>query len=240
MMIYLALCDDDDVFRLKFKEMLTRVLDNAGIFHHIYEFESGEDLLENYPKKLDILFLDIQMKQLNGIETAKEIRTYDTQVDILFLTSIIDYAPEGYEVRAYRYILKSVSETKLSRHILACIRERRLKTTQDLVLREKNSIFRIGVHSILYIETKRPNLIIHTLNGAHSIRMSIAEMETRLNELDGTGFYRCHNSYIISLRQVESLGSQSLKMRGGIEIPVSKYRLSVLKTALTIALGELI
>ncbi len=100
MMIYLALCDDDAVFRLKFKEMLTRVLDNAGIFHHIYEFESGEDLLENYPKKLDILFLDIQMKQLNGIETAKEIRIYDTQVDILFLTSIIDYAPEGYEVRA--------------------------------------------------------------------------------------------------------------------------------------------
>lgn len=240
MMIYLAICDDDAIFRSKLKEMLARILDDSSFFYRIYEFESGEDLLKNYPKQLDVIFLDIQMKQKNGIETAKEIRIYDTQVDILFLTSVLDYAPEGYEVRAYRYILKSASEEQLSRHVLACLKERRLRTTPELVLREKNSVYRIDVHSILYIETKRPNLIIHTLKGNYSIRMSIADMENRLQQLDSTSFYRCHNSYIVNLKQVESLGSQLLKVTGGIEVPVSKYRLSGFKIALTIALGEMV
>ena len=70
--------------------------------------------------------------------------------------------------------------------------------------------------------------------------MSYTDMENRLQQLDSTSFYRCHNSYIVNLKQVESLGSQLLKVTGGIEVPVSKYRLSGFKIALTIALGEMV
>ena len=158
MMIYLALCDDDAVFRLKFKEMLTRVLDNAGIFHHIYEFESGEDLLENYPKKLDILFLDIKMASLNGLETAKLLREQGQDFLLIFITSAEEYVYDAFEVEAFRYLLKPADDFKLEQSLFAAVEKKRKNPGNFFIFHRNHEVIKINLDEVLIEELEREYL----------------------------------------------------------------------------------
>lgn len=103
--IKIGICDDEKKFREKIKEVLHSILGSNLIEYQFYEFSSSEDLLMNYPENLDLLIIDIQMKVLNGMEATRKIRVFDQRVEIIFMTSVVDFIQEGYEVKAYRYIL---------------------------------------------------------------------------------------------------------------------------------------
>ena len=92
-------------------------------FHNyeVLEFVSGEDLLSNYPNNIDLLFLDIQMNGLNGMDVARRIREFDNNVEIIFTTSVLDYVCEGYEVNAYRYMLKPIEYNIFKNNMGKCI-----------------------------------------------------------------------------------------------------------------------
>ncbi len=109
-MIRIAICDDDNLVIEQItgylKQMVTEVAGTQQL--EIIKFDRGTKLLENYPENLDILFLDIQMPDMNGIETARNIRKKDTCVAIVFITNYVKYAVEGYSVQAYNYLLKPI------------------------------------------------------------------------------------------------------------------------------------
>ena len=235
-MINIGICEDELHYRVNIKDMLGDILSTYSINCKIYEFSSGEELLSNYPKDLDILIMDIQMKIINGMDTARKIREFDQNLEIIFMTSFSEFMQEGYEVKAYRYILKPISERKISRNILPCINEIMKKKNNYLTINVKNYVDRIKIDSIVYIETDRPNILIYTNDNKYTTKMSISKIDKILRE---HGFFRCHNSYIVNLKLVESMNSNTLKI-GEKYIPISKYRVKELKLALTNILGDIL
>lgn len=235
-MINIGICEDELHYRVNIKDMLGDILSTYSINYKIYEFSSGEELLSNYPKDLDILIMDIQMKIINGMDTARKIREFDQNLEIVFMTSFSEFMQEGYEVKAYRYILKPISERKISRNILPCINEIMKKKNNYLTINVKNYVDRIKIDSIVYIETDRPNILIYTNDNKYTTKMSISKIDKILRE---HGFFRCHNSYIVNLKLVESMNSNTLKI-GEKYIPISKYRVKELKLALTNILGDIL
>lgn len=101
-MLNIVICEDDLPQRLLLYNYLDKILNDICLDYDILEFSSAEELLTNYPRKLDILFLDIQMGDLSGMDVARKIRNFDSRVEIIFTTAIAEYIYEGYEVRAYR------------------------------------------------------------------------------------------------------------------------------------------
>ena len=235
-MINIGICEDELHYRVNIKDMLGDILSTYSINYKIYEFSSGEELLSNYPKDLDILIMDIQMKIINGMDTARKIREFDQNLEIIFMTSFSEFMQEGYEVKAYRYILKPISERKISRNILPCINEIMKKKNNYLTINVKNYVDRIKIDSIVYIETDRPNILIYTNDNKYTTKMSISKIDKILRE---HGFFSCHNSYIVNLKLVESMNSNTLKI-GEKYIPISKYRVKELKLALTNILGDIL
>lgn len=222
--------------RENIKEILNKLLSSYSIDYHISEYSSGEELLNNYPENLDILIIDIQMKLINGMETARKIRMFDENLEIIFTTSFSEFMQDGYEVKAYRYILKPITERKISKNILEGINEIVKKRSNYLTINVKNYIDRIKIDSILYIETDRPNILIYTSDNMYSTKMGISKIEKILSEYN---FFRCHNSYIINLKLVESMTSNTITLKNK-EIPISKYRVKSLKLAITNVLGDIV
>ncbi|MDB8791088.1 LytTR family DNA-binding domain-containing protein [Romboutsia sp. 1001216sp1] len=235
-MINIGICDDELYCRSNIKDILKEILSSYPINYNIYEFSSGEELLNNYPKDLDILIMDIQMKTINGMDTARKIREFDQNLEIIFMTSFVEFMQEGYEVKAYRYILKPINERKISKNILPCINEIVKKRNNYLTINVKNYVDRIKIDSIIYIETDRPNILIYTHDNMYTTKMSISKIEKILSEY---GFFRCHNSYIVNLKLVESMTGNTVVV-GGKDIPISKYRVKNLKLAITNILGDIV
>ncbi|HGH0461024.1 TPA: LytR/AlgR family response regulator transcription factor, partial [Clostridioides difficile] len=173
-MINIGICDDELHYRIKIKDILSEILSSYPINYNIYEFSAGEELLNNYPKDLDILIMDIQMKTINGMDTARKIREFDHKLEIIFVTSFVEFMQEGYEVKAYRYILKPINKEKISKSVLPCINEMMKKRNNYLTINVKNYVDRIKIDSITYIETDRPNILIYTHDDMYITKMSIS------------------------------------------------------------------
>ena len=225
MIVRIGICDDEARVRLKTRQLVEKYLKMYELTYEIYEFSSGEELLASYPQSLDVLLLDITMGQLNGIETAKEIRSFDSTVDIM---------QEGYVVRAYRYLLKPLDDKKVLKHVMSCIEERLLRQDAHLLIQNRGVFYRIDIPSILYIETKKPGVLIHTSNRTYEIRMSLSELERRLS---GYPFFRSHKSYFIHLVHVDRLLSNAVRIQQE-EVPVSKHRIRDLKLSMLKLLGD--
>ena len=233
-MINIGICEDELHYRVNIKDMLGDILSTYSINYKIYEFSSGEELLSNYPKDLDILIMDIQMKIINGMDTARKIREFDQNLEIIFMTSFSEFMQEGYEVKAYRYILKPISERKISRNILPCINEIMKKKNNYLTINVKNYVDRIKIDSIVYIETDRPNILIYTNDNKYTTKMSISKIDKILRE---HGFFRCHNSFIVNLEKINKIDVSDIYINNAT-IPISKHRRKQLKARLIEVLGD--
>ena len=231
-MIKIALCEDDKLQRELVQNYIDRSLLNKN--YEIFEFKSGEELIANYPQKLDILFLDIQMEEINGMDAAKKIRTFDDNVEIIFITGIWDYVQEGYEVRAYRYIIKPIDFNTFETQLKLCIKEIEKKKKPSIVATYKGEVNKIEVRSIVYIETDNRNILIHTAEESYKSNMGISKIE---KHLEGSTFFRCHNSFLINLEYIHKIGQDSVFL-GKYEVQVSRHKMKDLKVQFTSFLGD--
>ena len=235
-MFSIALCEDNSLQREELKNNLSKVLDEIGIEYKLLTFGTGEDLLKEYPEKLDILFLDIQMGELTGMETARKVREYDDKVDIIFITALWDYIQKGYEVRAFRYLIKPVKFKELQEQVTACIENILHKRYTYITIKDKNNVLKIRTEDILFLETFERKVIIHTNSQDYIVKMSMNKLE---KELNNKGFFRCHTSYIVNLIKIEEIKKDYLLINK-FTLPVSKHRMKNLKLRLTSLLGDLI
>ena len=162
-MIRIAICEDEKDTQLLIEDYIHNILKNINIEYEIQKYDLGEELLESNLKDIDILLLDIQMGQINGMDTARKIREVDNKMEIIFITSLIDYVQEGYEVRAYRYLLKPIELEELKKHLLTCIKEIENKNSYILI-KNKSNTYKIYSNEIKYIEVQKKNMSIHTTN----------------------------------------------------------------------------
>jgi len=176
------------------------------------------------------------MDKLTGMDTAKKIRDFDKRVEILFTTSISDYVHEGYEVRAYRYLMKPLTYEVVQKHLKECISNIIEKETNFLIINNKNNLMKINLDSVLYIETKKKDLTIYEKDKSYRVKMSMRKIEKLLN---GKKFFRCHNSFLVNLKMVESL-DKNIVYINETPISVSKHRVQGLKKELTSLLGAIV
>lgn len=231
-MLKIALCEDDQLQRELVKNYIDRSLLNRN--YEIFEFKSGEELIANYPQKLDILFLDIQMEEVNGMDAAKKIRTFDNNVEIIFITGIWDYVQEGYEVRAYRYIIKPIDFNSFKTQLNLCIKEIENQKRPSIVVTYKGEVNKIDIGYIVYIETDNRNTLIHTKEKSYRSNMGISKLE---KYLEGSTFFRCHNSFLINLEYINKIGQDSVFLEE-YEIQVSRHKMKELKIQFTSFLGD--
>lgn len=234
--LHIGICEDDLIHIKILKNHIKEVIKSKNLPFEIYEFKSGEELIKNYPKYLDILFLDIQMEGLTGMDTARRIREFDNNVEILFTTSLNEYVYEGYEVRAYRYLLKPITYEIIERHLNECILNILEKSKNFLIINNKNKLIKIMLDDVLYMETEGRELVIHKINDAYKVKMSMRKLEKLLQ---GKKFFRCHNSFMVNLDKIECIDKNIVYINKA-QIPVSKHRIQSLKKELTNILGAII
>ena len=222
----IAVCDDEELFRIEFKSVLDKVLINAE--YDIDTFSGGSSLYEAFLKNpFDLVFLDIEMPGIDGITLAKRLRAVSENVQIVFLTSHIEYALEGYEVNALRYLVKPVDMNKLS-EVLKYIQDKKNNSRQIMIKQEGEDIV-IDISDIIYMESMDKNVRIVTSKSEYITRYNISDYE---EELKNSGFLRIHRGYLISLSKVKKVVKNDVVMDGDISLPVSRSNIKTLKDAL--------
>jgi DNA-binding LytR/AlgR family response regulator len=225
----IGICDDESHFRETLNESITKILFRQGIDHSVLHFSSGEELLNGYID-IDILFLDIQMDGKNGIDTAKEIRTRDENVCIIFISAFPEYAAEGYKVNAFRYITKPFDERELEAELTGAIREASRSNAVSLFIQNEKSSCRILTSNIVYIEVRGHKTVIHTTDDKIESNEALSKLEAKLVD---QFFYRCHQGYLINLRYIDSVTENNISLRGDGAIPLSRYKKRGLMQMLT-------
>ena len=222
----IAVCDDEELFRIEFKSVLDKVLINAE--YDIDTFSGGSSLYEAFLKNpFDLVFLDIEMPGIDGITLAKRLRAVSENVQIVFLTSHIEYALEGYEVNALRYLVKPVDLNKLS-EVLKYIQDKKNNSRQIMIKQEGEDIV-IDISDVIYMESMDKNVRIVTSKSEYITRYNISDYE---EELKNSGFLRIHRGYLISLSKVKKIVKNDVVMDGDISLPVSRSNIKTLKDAL--------
>lgn len=234
-MINIAICEDEKEMQYLIENYIDKILKDIEIEYKIHKYSSGEELIECDLKGIDILLLDIQMGQMNGMDTARKIRTVDNKMEIIFITSLIDYVQDGYEVRAYRYLLKPIELEELKKHVLNCIKEIEVNKKNYIVIKNKSNTYKIHSDEIKYVEVQKKDMLIHTVNKNFDVRYSLEKIEKDLNL---EKFVRCHKSFLINLSYVENIKQNVAILESGEEVPISRYRHKEVKEKFLKFLGD--
>lgn len=203
--------------------------------YNINIFNSAEKMLEKNIDDVDIFLLDIKMKKMSGMKAAQNIRSRGINSEIIFLTGLIEYAKDGYKVRAYRYILKPIKFDELQESILNCIEEINKNKRKYFLIDQNGKIEKIKIDLIKYIEINRKELIIHLVdkNIIYSWK-SIAEFDKKLEKY---GFFRVHKSFLVNMIYIDLITNDAVII-GEDKVPVSKYRIKDLKQKFTRFIGR--
>lgn len=220
-MITIAVCDDSEAAVLNLSGMFELYAKEAGKDIKIYKFYSGLKLLEQYTGNYDIIFLDIKMPHMNGLETAGNIRKRDRKVSIIFLTSLVHHALEGYKVQALNYIIKPISYKRLKIELDDWLHKQSQDLEPFIVIKNDKGNYKVLLNDLAYIETSNRNALVHTKseNLICYKKLKILEME-----LNNHGFVRCHSSYIVNLAYIENIEKMDAKLITGEVVPISQTK----------------
>ncbi|GHU67971.1 DNA-binding response regulator [Clostridia bacterium] len=182
-------------------------------------FDTGEALLDAFrPGGFDLLFLDIFLPDLSGMETAQEIRKSDRDCLLVFITTSAEYTADGFGVHASGYIVKPVTPTAMAEVMHACrfLFEQKGKA---IALSVGGDDILVSAANIIYVEVFNKDTILHMERGEISTRISLDALQERL---DGFPFLRCNRSYIVNMNHVVSLRENDFIMLGGDTVPIRK------------------
>jgi len=217
----IAICDDDsqELNRISsFIDTYKRIRNVPLIYS---TFLSAAELVSKVSSEgYNILFLDILMPGINGMQAAHEIRSIDAEVKIVFLTTSPEFAVESYEVKAYDYILKPVSKDKLFSLLDAVFAEEQM-LMEGLTIKTQSGIARILFSRLAFVEIMNKKLYFNMAdNSVQEVTSSLAAFEEKL--LARSEFVKVHRSYIVNLWQVSELRSNEIITNSGKTVPVSR------------------
>ena len=219
MIVNFAIIDDDPTDTEYVTRLVSHWAECTGHTVCTYSYLSAEEFLFHYEdeKDYDILLLDIEMGDMNGVELAKKIRQDEDAVQIVFITGFPDFMAEGYEVSALHYLMKPVLPEKLYGVLDKAVgniekQEKRLHVTYD---RQTNLI---PYSQILFIESQKQYVVIYTTNDDYRMKESLSNIEKQLDEY----FFKCHRSFLVNLRHVKQIKGNCLMLKNGREVPISR------------------
>lgn len=233
----IAICDDDTSIQETIANLIKIFCPKKWDFD-IMTYSNAEELLLDYntPRFIDILFMDIEVGETNGIEIIERIRQIDTDVIVIFVTSYMDYVAKAFRVGAFQYLCKPIKEIDFKKDFLRAIEAFEAKHT---VYEFKNGgqISIIEYKDIIAVEIWNKKIKLHTKNEifVEDGRSSITDKE---QQFEPYNFVRCHKSYLVNLHSINKIGKENILLFNGTTIPLSRnYRNQVL-TAFNIFLSR--
>ena len=217
----IAVVDDEKAIR----EHICGLVEEQQPESRIEAYATGEELLAS-GKRFDIVFLDIQMEGMNGIEAARNLREKNANLGVedtvlVFVTGIKDYVFDAFDLYAFQYLLKPIDEDKFAEVLARAVREA-AKKKERRVLFIKSRNLTLDQSEILYIESRAKKVEIHTKGAAQAIEIYAAmdELEGQLGE----NFYRCHRAYIVNMDCITEYDSESITLTNGDMVYLTKKK----------------
>lgn len=214
----IAICDDEQNQIEYITSIVASWSAHEGHGCEIRTFASAEAFLFEYEedKAYDILLLDVEMKNINGIELAKRIRKDNNRAEIIFITSHFEFVGEGYEVDALHYLIKPISAEKLTQVLTKAAEKISVEPPSVVISCEGESV-KLYEADIRYVESFLHYIVIHTKDKEYKIKENISVFENRVSD----DFYRIHRSYLVSLKHITRISRTSVNI-GNTELPLSR------------------
>lgn len=222
--IKVILCDDDPDFLKVLHNEVERTFSRLNIKARIFSFNAPADISLELLAACDIAFLDVdfESEQRNGIDIARMLRQVNSHALIFFVTNYIDYAPAGYEVQAFRYILKRDMGEVLERYILQAM-ENMAEGQEFLRLRDKEQTIDLPLEQITYLEVLDHYVSIHAGSENYTLNATLSGMESVMEE---HGFLRIHKSYLVNMAYIRKFRSRECLLLDGTLLAVSEKNYS--------------
>ncbi len=219
-MVHIAVCDDEAYMSDQIQKMASDFFRSKNVETAILQFSSGTELLK-YKKPIDILFLDIQMEDLDGMETARKLRKRKFQGFLIFITVLKELVFQSFEVQAFDYLVKPVEEGQFQKTMERLFSSMKQAGEANLLIQKGYESHIISLEEIVFCEIIDRKIYLHLASsGLIDYYDRIEHLEARL----GSSFFRCHRSYLINLKYLKSYKNGIAYMEGGKEIPVSRLR----------------
>ena len=232
-MIKIAIVEDEAAVRDQLTDYVRRYTRQYGTEFEVTCFTDGDEILENYRPAFDIIFLDVEMKRLNGMETAQRIRELDDDVLLVFITNMAQYAIKGYAVGALDYVLKPVPYFAFSQQLQKAEEQLRRRTRHYLAVPVEGGLRRLDTSRIYYIESEGHRVRFYTEEGDFAAPGALKALEEKLADRP---FARCNSGYLVNLAQVQAVQQNTVQV-GPYELQVSRPKRKSFLAALTDYIG---
>ncbi len=228
-MIRIAIVEDDELYISQLLKYLEDYQKEEKEEFSIRVYRDGDGITADYKAQYDLILMDIQMKFIDGMTAAEEIRKADSEVVIIFITNMPQYAIRGYEVGALDYILKPVSYFAFGQKLKRAVSRLKRSGKKFVVIPIKGGVKRIEISDIYYIESEGHNLIYYTREGSI---LSGGTMKSAQEALQDMHFSRGNKGYLINLEHVEGVKDKCAVVKGN-KLLLSRPRMNAFMQDLT-------
>ena len=232
-MIRVAIVEDEAEIREQLMGYVQRYTRQYGTAFEVKTFADGLEILEDYRPAYDLILLDIEMKHLDGMETARRIRELDPEVMLVFITNMAQYAIKGYAVGALDYVLKPVPYFAFSQQLQKVEEQLRRRTRHYLAVPVEGGLRRLDTSRIYYIESEGHRVHFYTEEGDFASPGALKALEEKLADRP---FARCNSGYLVNLAQVQAVQQNTVEV-GPYELQVSRPKRKSFLAALTDYIG---
>lgn len=219
-MLSIAVCDDEIIACCNIAAKIKEILEQMKISCVIRQFNSGQELLHS-SERFDLVFLDIIMSSPDGMTTARLLRRKTPDLILIFISSSREYVFDAYDVEAFQYLLKPVDPIKLRNVLQKVIRKTENHSYEYMIVSRERQSRKLRLDDIYYFEIRGRKIDIHTTDGILTYYEQIGILEKQLRD---KGFFRCHKSYLVNLKYVDTYNRQEIILDNGDKITIAKRR----------------
>ena len=224
-MIKIAICDDEEIVTSDIEERLHRIAQTSGVSIDIDVFFDGmalTDYIINNSVKYDMIYLDIELKNENGVDTARKIRQFDKGVLLIYITNYESFAKEVFEVSAYRFITKPISDDIFEKYFTSAVNE--ITQAPQFFQFQYNKVhYKLPINDIIYFQSDKRITYINTGTDVRKCYEKLNSIEQKMQQC-GVYFFRTHQSFLVNPSYVEVYMYDSMQLRDGTVLSISEKR----------------
>lgn len=218
--MYVAICEDEKMQQELVKQQVEQWALIRGEKVQIAFFDNSEQFLFYWSerKDIDLILLDIEMGEMDGISLAKQIRKVNEEIQIIFITGIKDYIAEGYEVNAMHYLIKPIEKERLF-SCLDKVKAREKSTSKKIILETTDGLVSVMINDIWCIEASKHHCMVKVGGNLYEVKQSFGQLE-QMDVLKE--FLKCHRSYLVNIKYIAKVEKKQLILDDGQILPVSR------------------
>ena len=219
-MVRIKILEDDPVDRGTLIDCLHRYEQEHGQSFSITAYDNPSYFMDDYHMDTDLIFMDIELPGMNGIETARQLRAADPVAVLVFITNMEQYAINGYEVDALDFVIKPINYFRFSSMMLRALRNLPVRNEKEVILQAAGTIRRLRISQIYYVEIQDHLLLYHTDQGRIEAWGKLSDVEA---ELDAYNFARCSSAHLVNMQHITSVSKTEVVV-GTTSLPISQRR----------------